>query len=47
MPVLGGHEMEMPDITEDEADRALLQLEVQLSDENVDSVVRYADRRAA
>ena len=47
MPLVGGHEMGMPKITEDEADRALLQLEVQLSDENVDAVVRYADRRAA
>ena len=47
MPLLGGHEMEMPSITEDEADRALLQLEVQLSDGNVDAVVRYTDRMAA
>jgi hypothetical protein len=46
-PVIEGGDVEMPDVTEDESDRALLALTLGLSDHDVRAIVQYADRRAS
>ena len=46
-PVIEGGDVEMPDVTEDESDRALLALTLGLSDRDVRAIVQYADRRAS